>query len=139
MRTLNLFGNRSPDWDEVSDLRLWFGVLGGAIAWLIHLLLAYGIAEFGCVSGLGERHWLGVSMVAWLEAVLSILSLSSCLFACWVARQNSQSLTQRETQVDSDAADARMFMARSGVLSNRLFVLIIAVQSIPFIFYWNGC
>lgn len=52
--------------DVVSDLRLWFGVMGGAVAWFLHFVLAYLIAEFGCVNGWGEVHWLGLSAVAWL-------------------------------------------------------------------------
>jgi hypothetical protein len=46
---------------EISRPALWFTLWSGAVAWLLHLLLVYGIAEFGCGSGLGDRQVLGIS------------------------------------------------------------------------------
>jgi len=134
-----LISTRGPEAGVVTEFWLWFGVLGGAIAWLLHLLLAYGIAEFGCVSSWGERHWLGISLVAWLEALLSVSMLILCLFSWRIARRNSQILLRESGPSEQAGHAARVFMARSGELSGGLFGLIIAVQSIPFVFYWNGC
>ena len=48
---------------EVSRGALWFGLFGGAIAWTVHLMFAYAAAEFGCIGRLGERGYLGITLV----------------------------------------------------------------------------
>ncbi len=120
-----------------TDGRLWFGVLGGAIAWLLHLVLSYLIAEFGCVSGWGEHHWMGLSLVAWLGLAVSVSMVASAVVANGIATRNQKGFSK---DVDSEtSSDGERFMARSGVLANRFFIVIIIVQSIPFVFYLQGC
>lgn len=34
-----------------------FALLGGAVAWTLHLLGCYGLAEFGVLSGLVDKSW----------------------------------------------------------------------------------
>jgi len=118
---------------------LWFGLLGGAIAWLLHLLLAYGIAEFGCVSGVGDTQFLGLSGVAALEILVTILTLAIAGSASVIAQRNYDRDSSGDPSIDQGMHDPRVFMARSGVLTSRLFVFIIAVQSIPIFFYLRKC
>ncbi len=35
---------------RVSPLLVWFGVLGGAAAWFVHLLVAWSVLELACIS-----------------------------------------------------------------------------------------
>ena len=123
----------------VTRLSLWFGVLGGAIAWLLHLLLAYGIAEFGCVSGVGDTHFLGFSGVAVLELIVTCITLAVAISASLIAQRNLHRLVDHDLTTEQETHDPRALMARSGVLASRLFVFIIAVQSIPIFFYLRKC
>jgi len=118
---------------------LWFGVLGGAIAWLLHLLLAYGIAEFGCASSFRDLRLGGFSGVTWLEGLATLLSLLLAGFASLVAQRNRTALADQIQAAQSDASDPRLFMARSGVLTSRLFLFVIVVQSLPILYYLREC
>jgi hypothetical protein len=108
---------------------LWFGLFGGAIAWTIHLTLAYAAAEFGCASGLGERRWQGLSMVAWMELALTAataLAAGAATMAAWASHRRLH-------------AAAEKYAARIGLLTSGAFTFIILFESIPILFYWNGC
>lgn len=123
----------------VSTLRLWFGVMGGPVAWTLHILLAYGVAEFGCISPFRKVHFIGFSGVAWLEVLVMLVMLVIAVFASMVAGRNSELVTGHLKATHLEPHDARVFMARSGVLSSRLFIFIIIVQSLPILFYLREC
>ena len=123
----------------VADWLLWFGVLGGAIAWLLHLLLSYGVSEFGCVSAFAETRLLGFSGVAWLEAGVSLLALILASGASLIAQRNGRYFSGEVDAARLESGDPRVFMARSGVLASRLFVFIILVQTLPILFYLREC
>lgn len=122
-----------------TDLWLWFGVLGGAIAWLIHLLLSYAIAEFGCVSPFRETRLWGLSGVAWLESAASVLSVTLAMAAVVVAQRNKRYIPDDADVVQFESSDPRAFMARSGVLASALFLFIILVQTLPIFYYLRNC
>jgi hypothetical protein len=124
---------------KVTDAWLWFGVLGGAIAWLLHLLLAYAIAEFGCVSDFRDVRWLEFSGVAWLIGGMSALTLALAIWADIVAQRNGRYFAGEVKATRLEDHDPRVFMARSGVLSNRIFIFIIAAQTLPILYYLRDC
>lgn len=108
-----------------SRWRLRFALLGGGVAWLLHLLLVYLIAEFGTLSGLAHHQWgAGLGVVSWLLLGCSAVMLSLAVVAIVVARALLR--TSREPL---------RFCARLGLASNVAFSIIIAVQTIP-IFYF---
>lgn len=122
-------------------LQLWIAGLGGAVMWLLHLIVAYLIAEFGCVSEWGETKWLSISLIVWMGLANSLIMLCGALVANHLARTHARS-DQTSTaglSVDSRADDGQAFLTRSALLANRIFILIIVVQSIPFAFYLSGC
>jgi hypothetical protein len=123
---------------RVSRGALWFGLLGGGFAWLAHLISAYVIAEFGCISGLGERLGWGVTVVAWMVIGLSVLMLSIAAAATFVARRSRQRLAQ-EPVGDLDDAGPEFYMARAGFITSALFLFIILVESVPIFFYLKHC
>jgi hypothetical protein len=104
--------------------RRWFALLGGAIAWFVHLIAIFLISEFGCVAGLDERLWANISVVAALLLGASVIPLVVAIAAAIVGYRDRQS------------AD---WLAQAGALMSGLFALIIAVQSIPALFYVRGC
>lgn len=117
---------------------LWYGLLGGGLAWLAHLVLAYLIAEFGCVAGWGARTRLGLTPVAWLIIAASVATLSAALFAVWVSVRNERRYRAGGFQ-DTGEDHPYYYLARTGRIANILFAFIIVVESIPVFFYLRHC
>src|SRR5687768_2504269 len=82
-----------------SRAAIWFGLFGGAIAWTVHLMLAYAAAEFGCVGGLGDRDYLGFSLVAWLEVALTLATTLIAGAATAVAHRQHRRLQGHSEEV----------------------------------------
>lgn len=136
---LNDTRHESEESTVVSDWQLWFGVMGGAIAWLGHLLLSYAISEFGCVSRFGERAMWGISGVAWMEIAVTVIFLGIAIVATVVAQRNKRAFSGAVDAARVEPNDPRVFMARSGVLASGLFVFITAVQALPILYYLHDC
>jgi|GEM_PF-1878454 len=128
---------------EVERPRVGFGLFGGAIAWLVHLVAASIIAEWGCISGLHRYQFLGITAIAWSLIALSVVALLVAVAATWVvyhANQRDEGVT--ETGDSADVYDTRgtnKFLARVGLWSSALFVFIIAVQSLPILYFLKEC
>jgi len=109
-------------------LLLWYGVLGGAVAWAVHVLVAWGIDELACAAG-SER----VSAVPLWQAVgLSVLipalvTAGSLLVAALVWRRTTRA--QRAGAEDPAYGRARM-LATLGIWANLLFLAIILLGGI---------
>jgi hypothetical protein len=123
--------------------RLWFGLFGGALAWLVHLVGASIAAEWGCVAGLDRWQLLGVSAVAWLVIAISVLTLLAAAGATWSAYHvNRHYHDAAGHQRDTDAFDEHgtdVYMARTGLWTSGLFVFIIAAESIPVLYFLTEC
>ena len=122
---------------EVGRLALWVGLLGGACAWTIHLLLAYAVAEFGCVSGFGELSYLGISLVAWLEVAATALTTVIAALAAIVAHRSYRILRSQNLEEVGIAAEA--YTARAGFITSGIFTFIILFESIPILYYLRTC
>lgn len=116
----------APDGRQVRG-RLWFGLLGGAGAWLAHLLLSYAVAEFGCVSGLHQYQWLGISLVAWILLAISLLTASVAAAAT------------RSIPAPAEESSPEGHLGRMGCLSSGSFFAVIVVESIPILYYLSRC
>ena len=123
---------------KVSRVSLWFGLFGGAIAWTIHLMSAYAVAEFGCVGSLGERSYWYISHVAWLELALTAAGLLVAAAATVVAYRNQRPLIS-STHDALPAREAERQTARVGLITSGIFTFIILFQSIPILFYLRSC
>ena len=123
---------------QVSRGALWFGLFGGAAAWTVHLMLAYAAAEFGCVGRLGERGYLGISMVAWLEIALTVATTLASGTATVVAYRGHRRLRSGEAAGDAAVA-AECYTAWAGVLTSGMFTFIILFESIPIVYYLHSC
>jgi hypothetical protein len=117
---------------------IWFGFLGGALAWLAHLVLAWGIAEFGCIAGLGASKWLGIPAMTVLLGGLTASALGIALAAAWATfRVEWRMLSDNEA--NPLFRGAAMYLSRSGLVLNGLFVLVIIAQSFPIFFFGGNC
>lgn len=131
--------NERREYVEVHRFRLWFAVLGGAVAWTLHLLLSYAIGEFGCVSPFQDLRWGGISGVAWLGIGVTVITLAAAVAATVVAGRIKRRLLDGADAAHYEASDGRVFMARSGVMASGIFAFIILVQALPILYYLRGC
>lgn len=122
---------------QVSRGALWFGLFGGAIAWTAHLMLAYAAAEFGCVGRLGERGYLGITFVAWLELALTVATTMVAAAATVVAYRSHRHLRSGEAEDAKVAAERHI--AWTGFLTSGTFTFVILFESIPILYYLHGC
>lgn len=121
---------------KVSRASLWFGLLGGAIAWTIHFLSAYAVAEFGCVGKLGQRSYGNISIVAWLELALTAVAVLVAATATAAAYQNQRRLL---ASAGGAALEAECCTARAGLYTSAIFTFVILFESIPIFFYMRSC
>jgi hypothetical protein len=120
-----------------SRRQLWFGLLGGALAWLIHFFAAYLLAEFGCVSGWGKKQWMGISAVAWLVLAMTLFMTLVGLAAAWSAwRAYLRLRTGPSAEV---ALRGELYLAQAGALTSSIFVAAILFETIPVFFYLQRC
>jgi hypothetical protein len=122
----------------VNRASLWFGLFGGAIAWTIHFMAAYVVAEFGCVGGLGERSFWNISLVAWLELILTVAAVLVAAVSTTVAYR-CQLRFASETDGAGAAQLAARYTARAGLLTSGIFTFVILFESIPILFYLHSC
>lgn len=111
-------------------LALWSHLWGGGLAWLLHFLSIWICAEFGCIGTPDLPAIFGISRVAWLVLILSVLFLGlagAATLRSWVKAPDHT----------PDSPDA--FLYRCGKVANPFFLFVIAVQTLPAFFYLNDC
>jgi hypothetical protein len=113
---------------------LWFGVLGGAVAWSLHTVVDWGIDETVCRSGHAEM--VGVPLRPLLGG-LALLFLAVTVWSGVVSfrhwRRLSAGPLPDEEQGDEVAALRRKragFMAQVGLVANVLFGLMLILSAI---------
>ena len=121
----------------VSGWRLWFALLGGAVAWTGHLMLAYAISEFGCTAGLGRRSFIGVSVVSWMLLLLSVAMAALAAWALLVARDVGRRADEGIPHPDEESTAGEV--ARLGSIANGLFLFIVLIQTVPIFFFLGRC
>ena len=118
--------------------KLWLAFWGGGVAWLIHLLAAYALGEFGCISGLGHHRFLGISSVAWLLLVISATcagaSVSSLILASRIRSGLQSSLYNAERPQSPEES-----LASTALIANMVFLFVIGIQTIPIFFFLRDC
>ena len=122
---------------QVNRALIWFVLLGGATAWTLHLLLAYAVAEFGCLSGMGETRAGGLTLVAWMLLGVSVLAAGLAGVAIGVSVRFHRRL--RAAAGGDEGGRATAFSVRLGLISNVVFGGVILVQTIPIFYYLGKC
>ncbi|SFE83214.1 hypothetical protein SAMN05216574_10698 [Blastococcus tunisiensis] len=108
---------------------LWFGVLGGGVAWSLHTVVDWGLEETVCRSGHDEVLGLPLRPVLFVLAVLFLaVSLLSTLASHVVWRR------LRGAPADGDRAALRRqrasFMALVGLVGNVLFTIMLVMSTV---------
>jgi hypothetical protein len=124
---------------SIHGLRLQFAFIGSAIAWTLHLMLAYAFAEWACVGGEPRFEAWGVSGTAWV-----LFALSLPLFLLSAASTYSAFRITREVRADlekakADLSGSLLHLAYAGLLLGISFTFIILVQVIPVFYFLGGC
>lgn len=130
MRSATSSTSRPPS--TTSRPALWFGFLGGGVAWTAHLMLSWGISEFGCVGTLKSFTLAGLHGVAWLLLIVSVLAALAAAVATGVALRAHRRLTDSPHHTDR-------YLAKGGAIASGIFLFIILVESIPIFFYLRHC
>ena len=128
----------APQAATVNRWALYFGSLGGAVAWSAHFAVVYVAAEFGCLSGFGHRTYAGVNAVAWVVIVATVLALGVTAAAIWTAYRLDKFL-EAEERGGTDTAAPRAHLARTGLITSVIFAFLTAVQAIPVFFFLGEC
>lgn len=115
---------------------LWFGFLGGALAWLLHLVGAWLISEFGCVLAARNAADASISVTAIVLLILSVAMASVAVAATVVGRRASERLRGDDP---GDGDRVGHFLAHGGAVMSGLFVFIIVVESIPIFYFIDHC
>lgn len=115
---------------------LWFAVLGGATAWSVHLVLAWGAVELACTDagGSGDASILGLSVrgfAALATGVPLAVAVASLVF--------SSLFRAGQLAGKPDGDDPRLgrgrFMAQVGVWLNVFAVLMIAFGGLAVVWF----
>ena len=107
---------------KIGGLLMWFAVLGGAVAWAVHLIVAWGVDELACqsghtsVAGVPVRGVVGAGVV--LPALVTLAALALA-FRAW-----RRASAARRSDDDPHMERAGM-LALLGVCANLLFLSII--------------
>lgn len=108
--------------DILTELRVWFGALAGAIAWACQHVFGYGLTEAGCDPG--SRHW-DVPIDAWTAvatALAGATAIAGLLASIVVFRANEHHAPPPEGR--------RYFLGAIGMAINPLFLCIILMSGI---------
>ena len=113
-------------------------MLGGGGAWLVHLVAAYAIAEFGCVGRLRQVSFAGLTAVAWMIIATSLLTLLIAVASTLIAYRSERRLRGCH-DANELRSDAEAEVARTGWITSSLFALVILVESLPIFYYLKDC
>lgn len=128
--------HQSPNMRETaiagsSRLALWFAVLGGMIAWVIHFWLGFALVEITCRTEFPQFSALGLSGLQLLMAVVTVLFGGVALVAAIVAWR-VQARAGPVTDRDSDHPRAlASFMGRTGLYLSGFFLAAIVLAAVP--------
>lgn len=116
---------------------LWYGVLGGAVAWSLHTVVDWGIDETVCRSG---HDTIGAIPLSALLAGLTLLFLVLALLSMGIAFRQWRRLKDAVTEDAVEALRLRRagFMALVGFAANVTFVLMLAASTVA-VFVLPAC
>ncbi|MGW4589746.1 hypothetical protein ACWEKJ_20680 [Amycolatopsis thermoflava] len=108
----------------LGGLVLWFAVLGGAVAWGLHLLAAWATDELACLAGHEEISGAPLALVITLMVVVPGALAVAALVTSWIAWRRTR------TAADGVSLDRTRMLAVVGFSANLLFVAIILFDAV---------
>ncbi|SIR51375.1 hypothetical protein [Micromonospora avicenniae] len=114
-------------------LLLWYAVLGGALAWAIHLMLAWGIDELTCASGSDRIGAVPLRVVVALAVVVPALATVGALLAAALAWRRTAH-TRSDGIAEGTLGRTRL-LAALGLWANLLFLAIILLGGVALLVF----
>jgi hypothetical protein len=111
---------------QPADRTLWFGLLGAPVAWFVHFLAIWAIAEWGCLAGWGRFTILGLDTIAVLLAIATMLVLPIMAVASIIAWRN-----WRAGASEAERDSWRVYMGLGGGILGVLFGTLVVLETIP--------
>jgi hypothetical protein len=109
-------------------LLLWYGVLGGAVAWAAHLLVAWPLDELSCAAGHERVAAVPLWQALGLAVVIpGLVTVGSLLVATLVWRRTTRASSAGD---EPRAVDRSRMLAVVGVWANLLFLTIIVLGGV---------
>ena len=141
----------APARNDVSSGLLWFGLVGGPLAWTVQTLVDLALTSHGCYPRLFP---LAAPMLAGLRGILAIVSVAAlivCIVAALVAMR-SWNRTRHEHQSSSGAGEKHgpsaalletgegrtRFLALSGLMTSIVFTIAVLAHTVS-IFIVGPC
>ncbi|WAL69561.1 hypothetical protein ORV05_17885 [Amycolatopsis cynarae] len=120
----------SPKAHHRGGLLLWFAVLGGAIAWALHLAAAWSTDELACFAGhheiSGTPLYVVITLMVVIPGVIALAALGTAL----LVRHRTSGTAVEEGRPDGTRRDRTRLLATVGIWANLLFVAIIAFDGV---------
>lgn len=116
----------------VSRWALGIGLLGAPLAWSVHFLVVWSIAEWSGLTGTLSGIFLGITSRAWLLFAVTVIALAAAVASILVARRCHRRLRRDEYQEPLKTA---AWVARTGIINGYVFAFVIAFESVPIFFY----
>jgi hypothetical protein len=128
----------APRAETSSSFRLWFGFLGGMVAYALHLLVGFWIVPAACGTAAEE-------LIPWVEATATLLFLAMAVAATVVAAGARRAPTADRRTPDptgrttgvlrawdvAPGGSTAHFMASTGILLDAVAVLVILFAAVP--------
>ncbi|TYB98942.1 hypothetical protein FXF53_16620 [Micromonospora sp. WP24] len=114
-------------------LLLWYAVLGGALAWAIHVMAAWGVDELTCASGSDRIGAVPLRVVVALAVVLPALATIGALLAATLAWRRTAH-TRPDGIAEATLGRTRM-LALLGLWANLLFLAIIVLGGVALLVF----
>ncbi|MCW3844769.1 hypothetical protein ONA70_32290 [Micromonospora yasonensis] len=105
-------------------LLLWYAVLGGAVAWAVHLFAAWGVDELTCASGRERIGALPLQAVVAIAVVLPALATVGALLAAALVWRRT---AHPPEGLDEHPVRRSRLLAVVAIWSNLLFLAIIVL------------
>ncbi|MEV4198252.1 hypothetical protein [Micromonospora globbae] len=114
-------------------LLLWYAVLGGALAWAVHVMAAWGVDELTCASGSDQVSGVSLRVVVALAVVLPALATVGALLAAVLAWRRT-ARARPDGTTEATLGRTRM-LALLGLWANLLFLTIIALGGVALLVF----
>jgi hypothetical protein len=109
----------------VGQLSLWFGILGAAGSWALHLVVNYALVPAACSAGMSFLMYLNIPIFLGVALFAGFLS--------WRGWASVRGMDPENGNGERLMVHRVRFMALSGLAMSAFFLMVIIAQSVPII------
>jgi len=117
---------------------LWFGVVGGALAWMVHLVVSYALVPWVCATG---NEWVLHALTGLLGLVA--LAATGSGFRTWRQARRHTHASPEHAAVESrgpvESEWIEGFLGPFGALLSAFFLILILVEGLPAVLVTSPC